>query len=148
MFRGEWPTRTRDEDARDCGSLTVELVVLTPLVVLFLLLAVAFGRYEVTRQEVVAAARTAAEEAAVAISASAAQADARYAAIPVLDSQHICTAPSVIVDTTNFIPGGSVRVTVSCQVSLADLSLPGIPGTVDVQVVQSAPLDPFRTFRP
>ena len=148
MLRGERLTRSRDDDARVCGSLTVELVVLTPLVVLFLLLAVGFGRYEVTRQEVVAAARTAAEEAAVAVSASAAQADGRSAAIPVLEPQHICMAPSVIVDTANFIPGGSVRVTVSCQVSMADLSIPGMPGTVIVQVVQSAPLDPFRTIQP
>ncbi len=127
--------------------MTVELVILTPLLALYILLAVAFGRYEVTRQHVMAATRAAAEAAAVAASASGAQADASSAALPVLQFDHTCTEPTVSVDTSTFVPGGLVHVTVSCHVSLADLLIPGFPGTVDVQVVQAAPIDVYRSVQ-
>ena len=39
------------------GSLTVELVVLTPIVALFVIVALAFGRYSLAREQVVGGAR-------------------------------------------------------------------------------------------
>ena len=42
---------------REAGSATVEAVVLVPVLVIFVLLSVAFGRYQTTREEVIGAAR-------------------------------------------------------------------------------------------
>jgi Flp pilus assembly protein TadG len=130
------------------GSLTVELVVLTPVIVLFVLTALAFGRFELAREQVIGAARAAAEAASVAPSAAAAQPAAVAAAMPIVtDGAHSCTQLDVVTQTENFVPGGSVRVTVSCQISFADLLIPGVPGQTQVSAVVSAPIDPFRSIQ-
>ena len=59
---------SRGSSAR--GSLTVELVVLTPVIALFVLVALGFGRYSLAREQVVGGARAAADAAAVAGSAA------------------------------------------------------------------------------
>ncbi|HVC71812.1 MAG TPA: TadE/TadG family type IV pilus assembly protein [Acidimicrobiales bacterium] len=130
------------------GSLTIELTVLTPVVVMFVLLALALGRFELAREQVVGAARAAAEAAAVAPSAAGAQAAAVAAAQPVVARQvHSCTQLNVSTDTSQFAPGGDVKVTVSCDIDYADLSIPGIPGHTAVRVMESAPIDPFRVVQ-
>jgi Flp pilus assembly protein TadG len=130
------------------GSLTVELVVLTPVIAIFLLVALAFGRYSLVRQQVVGGARAAASAAAVAASPAQAQQAALAAALPVLESNHSCTDPRVTVVSGTFAPGGIVRVSVSCSVQFADLLVPGFPGSATVQAVQGAPIDPYRTIQP
>jgi Flp pilus assembly protein TadG len=135
---------TRDEP----GSMTVELVVLTPVLVLFALLGVAFGRYELAREAVIGAARAAAEAASVVASPSQAEPAASSAAAPGVEGLgHACTALTVETDVSDFVPGGSVRVTVSCQVSFSDLLVPGVPGSTVVRVVQTAPIDPYRSVQ-
>ncbi len=130
------------------GSLTIELVVLTPIIVLFVLLALALGRFELAREQVVGAARAAVEAASVVPSAVAAQPAALAAAQPVVaDQTPSCIALNVSTDTSHFVPGGYVRVTVSCQIDYADLLLPGFPGHATVQVVEIAPIDPFRAVQ-
>ena len=37
-------------------------------------------------------------------------------------------SPQITVDTSNFVAGGWVSVTVTCVTSLADVSVPGVPG--------------------
>lgn len=133
---------------RQRGSLTVELVVLTPIIVLFVLTALAFGRFELAREQVIGAARAGAEAASVVPTAGAAQAAAVNAALPVVaDEAHACTQLHVVAETENFVPGGSVSVTVSCQISYADLLIPGVPGHTEVRAVVSAPIDPFRSVQ-
>jgi hypothetical protein len=128
------------------GSLTIELVVLTPVIAMFALLALALGRFELAHEEVVSAARGAAEAASVAPYPAAAQPAALAAATPVVAQQaRSCKQLKVEADTSQFKPGGYVRVVVSCQVDLTDLLLPGLPGHVMVQAVVSAPIDPFRS---
>jgi len=129
-----------------CGSLTLELVVLTPVVALFLLVALAFGRYALASEQVVAGARAAADAVAVAGSAGDSQQVAVAAAMPVLASLHSCVAPIVTVDSNSVVPGGEVRVSVTCHVDLSDLLVPGFPGSATVQAVQVAVIDPYRTI--
>jgi Flp pilus assembly protein TadG len=130
------------------GSLTVELVILTPVVMVFVLLALALGRFELAREQVVGAARAAAEAAAVVPSAADAQPAALAAALPVVANQaHTCVQLNVSTDTSDFVPSGSVRVVVSCQISFADLLVPGIPGHAEVQAEETAPIDPFRSVQ-
>jgi Flp pilus assembly protein TadG len=132
----------------DDGSLTVELVLLTPVVFLLAVLVLAFGRVGQARQEVVESSRAGAQFAAVlpdaAQAVSGAQATASGAA---LDGSRLCPSPRVITDVTHFYPGGYVTVTVICRVSLADLALPGVPGTVVVQASSTAPIDPYRSLQ-
>ncbi len=88
---------------------------------------VAFGRIAEARQQVVEAARAGAEVASV-------QPDAIRCPNARLGSTHpwdlsvtsglVGNAP-VNTDVSHFYPGGYVSVTVSCQVPLADLAVPG-----------------------
>ncbi len=130
------------------GSLTVELVVLTPVIALFLLVALGFGRYSLAREQVVGGARAAADAASVAGSAAQAQQAAIVAAMPVLQSTHSCVDPSVIVDAGSFAPGAIVRVSVSCHVEFSDLFAPGFPGTATVEATQEAAIGPYRSIQP
>ena len=128
------------------GSLSVELVVLTPVLIFFVLVVLSMGRYELAREQVLGAARAAAQSAALSPSASQAQAAALGAAAPIVRNDlRSCTALQVVTDTSDFVPGGSVRVTVSCRVDYADLLVPGVPGGHAVQAEVTAPIDPYRS---
>lgn len=137
-----WPEEPRSAEA---GSLTVEAVVLVPVVVLFALVSLALGRVEMAKEQVVAAARAGVEAASVMPDPASAGAAASAAAVPaVFGRAHSCAKLSVSTHTSDFVPGGAVSVTVSCRVSLADLLLPGLPGSTVITASESAPIDPYR----
>lgn len=137
----------RSAGQRELGSATVELVVLTPVVVVFLLFVVAFGRLQLVRSQVSGAARAAAEAAAVAPDARAAQEAAVSAAGSALGGGgRACHHVAVGADMAGFGPGGSVNVTVRCTVSFAGLDVPGLPGSTTVTRSVTAPVDIFRDF--
>jgi Flp pilus assembly protein TadG len=122
----------------------VELVILAPIVIVFVLLSLALGRYELARDQVVGGARAAAQAAAVSISLDQARLAALAAALPALQSLHSCQDPTVEVDSDTFVPGAIVRVVVSCRVDLSDLLIPGMSGVTTVSSVQTAVIDPYR----
>ena len=126
----------------------MELVVLTPVVGLFLLVALGLGRYSLAEEQVVGGARAAAAAASIANSAGQAQQAALAAALPVLRSNHSCVDPTVTVDPTSFAPGSIVRVSVSCHVEFSDLFIPGFPGGASLQATQEAAIDPYRSIQP
>ena len=137
--------KARTQTATEAGSVTVEAVVLVPVVMIFVLLAVAFGRFELARDDVIGAARAGAEAAALVASPSQAQNAAYAAALPALTGAgDPCIDPSVRTKTDDFVPGGIVSVTVTCSVDTSDLSVPGLPATEIVTVTQTAPIDPYR----
>lgn len=127
------------------GSLAVELVLLTPALFIVILTIVAFGRVSASRQQVVDAASAGTEAASVsrdaASAASAAETDARDA---IAGHAHTCERSWVSVDTSHFLPAGFVTVTVSCQVALSDLSLPGVPGSRIISASSTSPIDRYR----
>ena len=123
----------------------MEAVVLTSVVMIFVLLVVACGRYEATRDQVIGAARAAAEAAAIVPSASLASKAASAAAAPELALNGAsCKATTVTTGIQKFKPGGDVSVTVTCSVDLSDLGVPGLPGQENISVTQVAPIDPYR----
>lgn len=127
------------------GSATVELVILTPVVMLFVLFVVAIGRFEIVRSQVTGVARDAVEAAAVAPDALAALQAASAAAPPVAaGGGSPCRHLVVHTDVAAFRPGGSVTVTVRCAVPFADLAVPGLPGLAPVSSTVVAPIDTFR----
>jgi Flp pilus assembly protein TadG len=121
------------------GSLTVEFVLLAPLLIVLMLFLVLAGRVVEAHGQVDGAARDAARAASLARSLGAADADARTAVNA--DINGWCQ--DVTVD--GFTPG-STAVTVSLRCSL-DLSYLGV-GTVTINGYAVAPLDQFvaRTF--
>ena len=129
------------------GSVTVELVALVPVLILFVVVIVGFGRYERARGGVTQAAAAGAEAAAVAASPSEARQAAGLSTAAVLGGRE-CTDPRVTLDSSAFVPGGTVRVVVTCTVTFADLGVPGLPGSEEVQASAMAPIDPYRSVSP
>jgi Flp pilus assembly protein TadG len=130
----------------DEGSLTVELVVLTPVLFLMALTVLIFGRVSESHQQVVNAATAGAEAAAILPDPTSAQAGASIdAAVAVAGQAHTCLRSQVSTDVSHFYPGGFVSVTVQCQVALADISVPGVPGSMVVRASATAPIDPYRS---
>ncbi|GAA1429419.1 pilus assembly protein [Microlunatus lacustris] len=134
------------------GSVTVELTLVVPALVLVLGLLVAGGRLWFARATVVEAAQSAARAASLARTAGAAGADGRAAGQSSLSTAGlVCSATSVQVETAAFaVPVGTpatVRSTVGCTVPLADVVLPGLPGSIRLIGDGAAALDTYRSRR-
>lgn len=131
----------------DSGSLVVELVVLTPVVFALALVALVFGRVTAAHQQVTESARAAAQMAAVMPTPQGAVVAAAGAVSGGFVHTRPCARMSVSTDVSDFHPGGSVTVTVTCSVDLSDLSVPGIPGSTSIHVSTTAPVDPYRSVQ-
>ena len=125
----------------DAGMMAVEMVLLAPVMVAFLLLVIAFGRYVAVRGEVEAASRDAVRAASIERSAGAAAAAASQTANAALAGRWQCTDVQMGGD---FVAGGTITVHLECSVPLTDLGLLGLPGRVTVQGDSAAPLDLYR----
>ena len=123
----------------------MELVLITPAVLVLLLLVVAGGRLALARERVDAAARDAARAGTIARSPGAARAEAILAARGRLaDAGVTCRTLAVTVDVADFRPGGTVSTTITCTVGLGDLTLVGVPGTRTVTATAVETVDTLR----
>ena len=137
------PSRSRLHDER--GSMSLELAILTPVLVLIALFVVALGRLVLADQTVGSIASDAARAASIAANPSAATAAAQQAANADLAAHGITCAPlTVTVDTVGFNAGGSVSVAVACTTSLGGLSLLHLPGGETLHGSANAPVDAYR----
>lgn len=147
MTRG---SRRRGRPASERGlSMTIEVVLLVPALILVLGTMVAGGRYWYARTTVERAAASAARAATLQRSASAADSAARLVATTELDAAGVtCRSHEVRADVSGFaVPVGQpaeVRVTVSCTVPFGDLAVPGWPGTLTLSHSASSVLDRYR----
>lgn len=137
--------RIRDER----GSAAVEAAVGLPAFMLFVGLIIFGGRTATTHSAVESAAAEAARTASIARTASEATQNARAAAQASLTNQDIhCLSVTVSVDASDFAKtvgeAGSVSATVECLLDLADLSVPGVPGSRLIKATRSSPLDTWR----
>lgn len=117
----------------DEGSTAIEAAIITPCLLLFLLLAIAAGRIVMAGNVVDAAAEDAARQASITRSPGEAHDSALAAARTTLDGQGLhCASTEIQLDTSGLNApvgeAGTVTATVTCQVALADLALPGVPG--------------------
>jgi Flp pilus assembly protein TadG len=131
------------------GSAAIEAAIGVPAFALFVGLVIFGGRTATTHQALQSAATDAARSASLARNADVARVDARRAATSSITNQKIgCSAIDVAVDTSDFDkqPGvpGSVNVTVSCQLDLSDLAVPGVPGSRVMRATMSSPIDTWR----
>lgn len=125
----------------DRGSATTELVLVTPLLVLLALIAVAFGKLAGARLDADEAAHQAARAASLARSPGEARTEAADAATRSLEgAESSCTSPRISPALGGFAPGGVVRVTVTCH---AALEVPGM-SSVDVTASASSVVDLYR----
>jgi Flp pilus assembly protein TadG len=130
----------RDERA----SASLEMVLLTPVLICLLLFVVAGGRLVTARGDVSYAAKVGARAASLARSPSVAEADAKEAALSTLDKQNVtCRNLNVVVDSTELRPGGQVTTTLECDVDLSMASLLGLPLTKSVRASFTEPVDVF-----
>jgi Flp pilus assembly protein TadG len=135
----------RDFAAVETGSVTVELVLLAPVLFASFCFVIGLGRLDEAHGQLVGAARDAARAASDARSTSAATVAASNAAQSDLATSGLtCRHVDVHVDTTRFAPGGIVSVSVSCTTDLSDVTVSGMPGAKTLSANASAPLDSYR----
>ncbi|RFS81468.1 TadE-like protein [Actinomadura pelletieri DSM 43383] len=135
----------------DRGSVTLELVVFAPALIVMLLFVIAAGRITQAHQAVEAAARDAARQASIARDPATAQTIATSSAQAALTREGMNCPAHVSVDTSGFArplgTAATVTAHVTCTVQLADVSLAGVP-TTTVKSHFTSPIDPYRGRQP
>jgi Flp pilus assembly protein TadG len=133
----------------DDGNAALELVILAPVLLCLLGLVIAAGRATIAQSAVDAAARDAARQASISLTPAAAQVTAEASARAALRNDGLDCVPLVVIDVGQFAtsPGhpATVAATVSCTVPVADLAVPGLPGSVRLQATFTSPLDTYRS---
>lgn len=127
------------------GSVTTELTLLTPVLIVLLLFVVFCGRLAEARLCIDDAAHQAARAATLARTSTQATAQARSTAHAALRQAGIsCHDLSVTAQLGGLRPGSTITVTVTCHVGLADLALLGIPGSTTAEATASSIVDQWR----
>ncbi|WP_333750824.1 TadE/TadG family type IV pilus assembly protein [Streptomyces sp. IBSBF 2394] len=136
---GSRPGANEGDDDR--GLSTIEVVILAPVMILFILVLVAFGQLVDGRGALDGAARDAARAGSIQKDHGTAIAEAKKAAEANLVD--VCSGPvSVVQKSAGFEPDTLFTVEVSCEVrGLASIGL-NIPTTLSATF--SSPLDPYR----
>lgn len=135
------------------GSATLELAILTPVMILLIGFAVVAGRVAIGNASVTTIAGNAARQASLARDARTASITATSAARADLAAQGLkCSGGgTVTADVTGFAaasrgtPGQLVTVRVDCLVTFADLAIPGLPGSRSLSDQSVSPIDPNRS---
>jgi Flp pilus assembly protein TadG len=135
--------RRREEN----GFMAVELVMLTPLLLGAIMIIIGASRYVDARDQVSAAAFAAGRAASLTSNADEAYQRGRAAAAGALAERGpSCATLRVGVNTANFTPGGSVRVTVTCVADLSDVVGFGLPGHKAFTITAVVPIDVHRVM--
>jgi Flp pilus assembly protein TadG len=136
--------KLRRPDAEQ-GGMTLELVLLTPIFVAFLMLLAGVGRTVDARSQIEGAARDAARAASVARTEGDAAAFADQAVREGLGGRSWCTGgPQVAMRAVPaWGAGNRVVVTVTCSVDLDDLGFIGLPATKTLRGNAVAPIDTY-----
>lgn len=131
----------------DSGSVTAEVAIVTPfLVMLLVFVGVVVHRGVDARIRIDDAAHQAARAASIERSPAAASAAARSTAASALSSAGVtCAALSVNTATGGLRPGGTVSVTVSCDVDFGDALILGVPGGKTLSATSVEPVDLWRS---
>ena len=141
-------TGARRAAGHEEGQAIAELVIVAPVLLIVIVLMVALGRVDSAQGDVESAARAGVQAAVVQADAADAQTQAAAAVTSTLAGAGLtCPVAADHDDTSNFVAGGSVSVSVTCVTSLADVSVPGVPGRQDLAATSSAHIDPFAPSR-
>jgi hypothetical protein len=139
---------------RDVGNAALELVILAPVLLFLIGLIIAFGRVSTAQNAVTDAAQDAARQASLQLDPADAIAIGQASAQAALTADGLHCDPQVTVHAygDNGLPGfqaqvgqpAAVSATVTCVVSLAQIIVPGLPGSKTIQETFTSPLDPYR----
>ncbi|GGM67097.1 hypothetical protein GCM10011608_60510 [Micromonospora sonchi] len=140
-------TRRRDPQR---GSVTIELAVLAPSLLLVASFAMLVGRLSLANAALDAATYSGARTASLARDAPTAQSRAESSIHATIEAQDLhCLNLLVDVDTTQFARDvgepASVTVTVECRIDLSAGAMPGMPTSRWITATYSSPLDLFRS---
>ncbi len=125
--------------------MALELALLTPLLVAFMMVMVGLGRVVEAQSQVDGAARDAARAASLGRSRPSANAAATDAARQTLGGRKWCrTLPNTVVDFSQWRRGGQVSVAVHCDINLTGLSLIGFKASKAMTGTATAPIDTLR----
>ncbi|QKW08477.1 pilus assembly protein [Streptomyces sp. NA04227] len=125
----------------DAGLSTVEVVILAPVMILFILVLVAFGQLVDGRGALDGAARDAARAGSIQKDHATALAEARKAAKA--DLEDVCSGPVTVRQTSvGFENDTLFTVEVSCEVR--GLGMLGLNVPTTLKASFSSPLDPFK----
>ncbi|MET8178487.1 TadE/TadG family type IV pilus assembly protein [Streptomyces sp. NPDC005336] len=125
----------------DAGLSTIEVVILAPVMIMFILVLVAFGQLVDGRGAVDGAARDAARAGSIQHDYGVAMSEARKAAEA--DLGDVCEgSPQVSMAGSSFKPGGFFTVEVSCRVR--GLGMLGLDIGSTIKGRATSPIDPFR----
>ncbi|MGE0341432.1 MAG: TadE/TadG family type IV pilus assembly protein [Porticoccaceae bacterium] len=132
--------------------MAIEAAIGVPAFGLFIAMIILGGRVEIAKQSVEAAAYEAARAASIERTQSEAISSGKSAASRSLNDQGLqCASTSVTVNAAGFnAPLGTtaqVTATVTCKVDVADLAIPGLPGTRTITATASSPVDAYRERR-
>ncbi|MGH4032475.1 TadE/TadG family type IV pilus assembly protein [Actinomycetota bacterium Odt1-20B] len=129
------------EQGSDRGISTIEVVILAPVMILFILVLVAFGQLVDGRGALDGAARDAARAGSIQKNGGTALAEAKKAAAA--DLEDVCIGPVTVNRTSgDYADAEFFSVKVSCEVrGLGMLGL-DIDTTLDAEF--SSPIDPLR----
>lgn len=142
MNAGRSPAST----SADHGSAAVELVLITPLLVLVLMTVVALGCLADARLVVADAAHQTARAASLARTETGARATARDTAHAALhQAGAACSRSQVVLTMRGLQPGSAVTARLTCTVALGDLTHTGFPGRVTLTSTAVSPIDVHRS---
>lgn len=131
------------------GSVSVEVAVIAPAFVFLMLLVVFAGKVSEADGNVERAAAEGARAASLRQNPVAASEDAEAAVEANLAHAGVpCTDLATSVDTSDFEPGGTVTVSVTCTASMADVALLGVPGTRTFTATSVEVIDTYRSSEP
>jgi hypothetical protein len=145
--------RARRPDG-EAGNAALELVILAPVLLFLIGLIIAYGRVSTAQNAVSDAAQDAARQASLQLNPADAIAAGQASAQAALAADGLHCNPSVRVHAYggNGLPGfqseagqpAAVSATVTCVVSLAQIVVPGLPGSDTIKETFTSPLDPYR----
>ena len=131
----------------ECGSLSIEYVILVPVVFLVFALIYVFARMSEVSGVLDAGTRDAARVASLAANAQQAHDLAVRTIRDELNGRSATCDRTLRVDPiTGFGPGRTITVRATCEYPIADAGVPGAPGTLTVHSQFSAMIDPNRSL--
>jgi hypothetical protein len=136
----------RRRPSGDEGSLALEFALIAPALFALLALVFAYGRVAQVNGTIEAGTRDAARSASMARSGDEAL-GAADAAVRDAVGTGTCDRTLDVRLEGGFEPGFPITVVARCTYTLADLGLPGAPGSVDVESRFTSPVDPNRGVR-
>jgi Flp pilus assembly protein TadG len=139
-----------DRRDRDRGSVTLELAILTPALILLLGALVLAGRVQVAASAVEHATADAARAASIERTVEAARAAAQQTVDRETAASGLrCSSTVVQIDPSGLAAplgtAASVTVRASCTVTMADLAVPGLPGSRTLTAEATSAVDRYRT---